>query len=82
MHFILCAIDQTTQESRLTREKLTAKKIESFMQSKISFDLGENGHHRPSGLGGRLTAVVTWQDKTLAVNDLFYNVTTSVLKDD
>ena len=28
------------------RQKLTAKRY------KISFDLGKNGHHKPSGLGG------------------------------
>ena len=44
--------------TRKWREKLTTQKIEKFMRTKISFDLGENGRHRPSDLGGRLTVVV------------------------
>ena len=36
---------------------------------KISFDLGKNGHHRPSGLGYRSIVVVRQADKTVAVYD-------------
>ena len=34
---------------------------------KISFDLGKNGCHRPSGLGSRLIIVVRQVDKTLSL---------------
>ena len=34
---------------------------------KISFDLGNNGWHRPSGLGGRLIVVIRQADEALAV---------------
>ena len=33
----------------------------------ISFDLRENGCHRPSGLDGRMIVVVRQADETLAV---------------
>ena len=31
---------------------------EKFVQMKVSFNLGKNGHHIPSVLGGRLIVVV------------------------
>ena len=37
----------------------------------INFALGKNGHHAPSGLGGRLIVVVRQVDKTLAAYKLF-----------
>ena len=39
-------IDQTTQKQIKCRQKLPAQKIEWFVQTKISFDLGKNGCHR------------------------------------
>ena len=34
---------------------------------KIRLDLGKNGYHRPSGLGGTLIVVVSECDKTLKI---------------
>ena len=46
------------KKADLLETKVNCTKIERFMLIKISFDLGKNGCHRPSGLGGRLIVVV------------------------
>ena len=42
----------------LLETNLMAQNKESFVQIKISFDLGKNAHHTPIGLGARLIVVV------------------------
>ena len=50
------------------------------MLIRINFDLGKNGHHRPSGLGRSSVIVVRQQNKTVAVDKFFLSLTTSVIK--
>ena len=64
--------DQTTQESRLTRDV-------HAVWTKTSFDLGKNGGHTPCSLGGRSIVVVRQADNILAVYRIL-NLPTSILK--
>ena len=45
-------------KAELLETKVNGTKIEKFMWTKISCDLGKNRCHRPSGLGSRSTAIV------------------------
>ena len=48
-------IDQTTQENRHMEDAMKDKKVRV---DKTRLNLGKNGHHRHSGLGGMLIVVV------------------------
>ena len=47
------------KKADLLETKLTARKIERFVWMKLTFDLGKDGCHRPSGLGCRSVVVVS-----------------------
>ena len=47
-----------------------ACKIERFVQTNISFDLGKNTGHKPSSLGGRCVVVIRQANKILIVVSL------------
>ena len=49
------SIDQTTQENRQMEDAMKDGKV---CVDKTMLNLGKNGHHTHSGLGGRLIVVV------------------------
>ena len=46
------------QKADLLEMKVSSTKIERFVQTKISFDLGKNGGNMPCALRGRSIVVV------------------------
>ena len=63
-------VEQTTQERRLTGDKINFTKDRKVVWTKTSFDLGKNGCHRPSGLGGRVSVFSGSQINRLRIDGL------------